>query len=136
MFWWAFGALVAFVVLRQCWLAYVHPAMVLVRQAAHMNWVAAGCERDAEGYRDTLVARGGLLASISFMRRHVELRRPSVSTPFKDFIQIERWIASDEGREALEQMSARTNKAELMNRIVSEIMGVDTEEWRYRKSSE
>jgi len=44
MYWWIFGSILAFFVIRSMWRAYTDPSHVLGRQAANMNWVAIGRE--------------------------------------------------------------------------------------------
>ncbi len=56
MFWWLLAAIVGFYVLRHLWKAYTHPAHVLGRQAANMNWVAIGRRKDETGYYDVCVS--------------------------------------------------------------------------------
>jgi len=81
-------------VFRFLWRAYTHPAHVLGRQAAHMNWTAAGTDRDAAGYRNTRVSRGPYEAVISYKAGNVHLIKPPSSQPFKDFVEVERWLAT------------------------------------------
>lgn len=93
MYWWILGAILAFFVLRFLWKSYNHPSLVLGRQAANMNWVASGREKDIDGYKNVKVSRDGMEAVISFRNGNVILARPWHPTPFKDFIEIEKWLA-------------------------------------------
>jgi hypothetical protein len=96
MFWWLLAAIVGFYVLRHLWKAYAHPAHVLGRQAANMNWIAIGRRKDETGYYDVCVSRDGIEALISFKHGNVRVIKPSHPTPFKDFIEVERWLAKSE----------------------------------------
>ncbi len=57
MYWWIFGIIIGFCVLRFMWQAYTHPSHVLGRQAVNMNWVAVGRVPDSEGYKNVKWAR-------------------------------------------------------------------------------
>jgi len=94
MFWWLLAALFGFYVFRHLWKAYTHPAHVLGRQAANMNWVAIGRRKDETGYYDVCFSRDGIEALISFKNGNVRITKPSHPTPFKDFIEVERWLAT------------------------------------------
>ena len=87
------GGLALILILRRMWKAYVHPAHTLGRQAANMNWVAAGSLKDDDGYKNMVVQRDGLEAAISFKNENVELLKPKHHAAFKDFIELERWLA-------------------------------------------
>lgn len=97
MDWWiyAVGAVVVFLILRQGWSAYTHPAHVLGRQAANMNWVAVGRVEDEAGYKNVKLSRGDFEAVISYVNGNVTLTHPYVATPFQDFLEIERWLATE-----------------------------------------
>lgn len=82
--------------IRSMWRAYTHPSHVLGRQAANMNWVAVGRVADNDGYKNVKLARDGMEAVISFQNGNVELVKPWREVPFKDFIELERWIANNE----------------------------------------
>ena len=94
MYWWIFGAVIVLFVIRFLWRGYNHPSHVLGRQAANMNWVAVGRVSDIDGYKNIRVSRDGVEAIISFKNGNVILAKPFYSTPFKDFIEIERWLAT------------------------------------------
>jgi hypothetical protein len=96
MEWWIVGLIFGFFVIRSMWRAYTDPSHVLGRQAANMNWVAIGRVTDSDGYKNVKLARNRLEAIISFQNGNVELVKPPCSTSFKDFIEIERWLASKE----------------------------------------
>jgi len=51
MIWWGVGALMFVLLIRHFWRTYNHPATILVRQGANMNWVARGTVQDSRGYR-------------------------------------------------------------------------------------
>lgn len=95
MYWWILGAFLVFFVLRFLWKNYNHPSHVLGRQAANMNWVASGRKKDIDGYKNLKVSRDGMEAVISFRNVNVILVRPWHPTPFKDFIELERWLATN-----------------------------------------
>lgn len=96
MYWWFFGIILAFFVVRSMWRAYIHPSHVLGRQAANMNWVAIGRVSDSDGYKNVKLARDGMEAVISFQNGNVELVKHWHATPFRDFIELERWLATEE----------------------------------------
>lgn len=96
IFWWVFGVIVVISILRSMWRAYIHPSHVLGRQAANMNWVAIGRIRDDDGYRNIILARDGAKAVISFQNKNVELLEPKRDEPFKDFLELERWLSKKE----------------------------------------
>jgi hypothetical protein len=81
---------------RLLWRAYVHPAHVLGRQAANMNWIASRTIKDSDGMRNTCVARDGMEAMISYKPAMVVLLKPRHPTPFPDFIAVERWLATSD----------------------------------------
>lgn len=95
MYWWILGTALAFIVLRFLWKSYNHPSHVLGRQAANMNWVTIGRENDIGGHKNLKVSRNGMEAVISFRNENVTLAKPWYSTPFKDFIELERWLATN-----------------------------------------
>jgi hypothetical protein len=106
MYWWIFLIIPAFYVIRFLWKSYTHPVQTLSRQAVNMNWAAKGRMVDEHGYKNTCFNRDGLEAFISYKNCNVILTKPSVTTPFSDFIEIERWIVQREiGREIEEKSS-------------------------------
>ena len=133
MEWWIFGIILGFFVIRFMWRAYVHPSHVLGRQAANMNWVAVGRIADNDGYKNVKLARDGMEAVISFQNGNVELVKPSREVPFKDFIELERWIANNEN-ESVEDEEVQYYEA--VNDFINshgfyepllELQGTDTE---------
>jgi hypothetical protein len=93
VFLWLFYLLIGFIVVRFLWRAYVHPAHTLGRQAANMNWVATG-RMEADGVRNVCVGRDGMEALISYKFGNVRLLKPLHDKPFKDFVELERWLAT------------------------------------------
>jgi len=94
MGYWVLAVAALFLVARFLWRAYKHPAHTLVRQAAHMNSVAAGTVRDANGYRNTKVSRGPYEAVVSYQTGSVQLTTPASPQSFVDFVVVERWLAT------------------------------------------
>ena len=93
MEYWIAGGVIALLILRQMWKAHTHPAQVLCRQAANMNWVYSGTEKDADGYKNSKLQRGKCEVIVSFTEENVRLSRPYHPTPFSDFIELEKWMA-------------------------------------------
>ena len=79
--------------------AWFSPAQQLVKQASHMGWVHVGTLRDEQGYRDSVLEREGAVARVSFVKKYVFLVEPPVSSPFKDFVEVERaLLTAEDGR--------------------------------------
>ncbi|MDD5007537.1 MAG: hypothetical protein PHU49_01245 [Syntrophorhabdaceae bacterium] len=95
MIFWILGAVAIFLVLRFLWRAYTHPAHTLGRQAANMNWNVIGRMNSEEGFKDVCLGRDGIEVRISHARGQVFLLKPVHSTPFKDFVELERWLARE-----------------------------------------
>src|SRR4030042_2374008 len=95
MIFWVLGAVAIFLVLRFLWRAYTHPANVLGRQAANMNWNAIRRIDGEQGFKDVCFGRDGIEARVSHDRGQVFLLRPGHSAPFKDFVELERWLARE-----------------------------------------
>lgn len=96
MAWWIWLVAVALIfAARFMWRAYNHPSYVLLRQAANMNWVSAGTAVSDQGFRDTRLRRGNLLAEISFSHANVRLLQPAVQKTFRDFMELERWLGAN-----------------------------------------
>ena len=93
MIWWVIGAITAFLVFRFAWRCYIHPAHVLDRQAANMNWFAIGRVEDDKGFKDICYGRDGMEVKVSYASGRVFLVKPVHVEPFKDFIELERWLA-------------------------------------------
>lgn len=87
--WWVIGIEIVGYIL---WKAWSNPAQQLVNQAAYMNWVAIGMEKDEDGYRDTLLKKEGVTAKVSFQDRCVYLVEPYAAGPFKDFIEVDHYL--------------------------------------------
>lgn len=96
MEWVILGVIVGFLVLRFMWKAYCHPAHVLARQAANMNWVAIGRVDDGNGYKNVQLSRDGLVAEISFLNGNVRLTEPIDQELFSDFIELEDWLVKSQ----------------------------------------
>jgi len=93
MLWLVIGAFVALYVIRILWRAHVHPAQVLVRQGANMNWTYSRTVKDPRGYRLTCLERSGMEAMVEYDPAQVRLLRPAVAESFSDFLEVERWIS-------------------------------------------
>ena len=92
---WIVGIVLTLLILRQMWKAHTHPSQILCRQAAHMNWVYAGTEMDADGYKNNKLQRGEYEAIVSFVNENVQLLSPNHPTTFKDFVELESWLAQN-----------------------------------------
>lgn len=91
------------------WKAWTDPPVVLGRQAAHMNWVTSRYIKQ-DGFRHMCVKRNGMEAMIVHNTAHVLLISPPTKKIFKDFIELEHWIASG-GGEAVDVNSASAQRA-------------------------
>lgn len=92
-YWWVvFGVVLLLFVWRWVLPVHNHPSTVLGRQASSMGWIAAGTSKDAKGYRNLRVSKGGVQAVISFEDGHVLLVHPPVAQPFKDFVELEEYL--------------------------------------------
>jgi vacuolar-type H+-ATPase subunit F/Vma7 len=85
---------IAFFIIRHLWKVYINPAAVLGRQAANMNWVVSGRAEDSDEYKNVRYVRDNMEAVVSFQNGNVILTKPNHLEPFKDFIEIERYIAT------------------------------------------
>lgn len=94
MLWWSLSFIIVAYIIHTLWKTWVHPAQVLARQAANMNWKISGREKDDEGYWNVSVARDGMEAIILYQDGRVALIEPFWPAPFKDFIEIEHWIVN------------------------------------------
>lgn len=90
---WFIGGFFVFLLLRFLWQSYIHPANVVARQAANMNWVVMGRTENPEGGKDVLLGRDGLLTKINWRTGAVMLLNPTNEEAFNDYIAIERWLA-------------------------------------------
>ena len=112
MLWWILlSAVVTAVAARHFWRLYSHPYNLLIRQAANMDWIAAGAIPYPDGIKNIRLRRAGMLAEVSFKQLNVQLLEPQVEEPFKDFLAIERWIGarSDNGAAHSTKSSAVNN---------------------------
>lgn len=89
---WVIGGILAFLILRFLWRGYIHPANVMTRQAANMNWVAIGRTDNQKGGKDVLLGRSGLVSKIDWATGEVRLVEPLQPTPFADYLALERWL--------------------------------------------
>ena len=120
------GAVAAFFIIRLMWKTHTHPAQVLCRQAANMNWVYSGTE-EIDGYKNNKLQRGQYEAVVSFIDGNVRLTRPSHPSAFKDFVELEQWIEQgpDGLRKDFQEASSNTkgtatatgNHAERLNHL-------------------
>ena len=92
---------VLFPFLRNCWKAFFHPATILNNQAANMNWIIDGREKDGV-INNMRYRRGGLIAVVPFKNPSVLLRYNGTEKRFRDFIEVERWIGKEIGKKELE----------------------------------
>src|SRR6267378_6310111 len=97
MYLWLIGTAISACIVWSLWKTYKHPAQILARQAASMNWAAAGTLKDENGYRNVRLIRGENEAVIWYKAGNVTSLHPKHSPPFKDFIELEKWL-SVEGR--------------------------------------
>lgn len=88
------GAIALVLLIRHAWRSYNHPFMVLTRQAANMGWVVSGTLTDEHGMRNTKLARDGLESIIWFRDLDVGLLSPATPRRFADFVELERWLAT------------------------------------------
>ena len=102
------GVVLAIIIIRFFWRAYLHPASVLGRQAANMNWIAVGRVADGE-YRNVKLNRDGEVAIISYRNRNVELLRPNGNKVFQDFLELEHWLVKQSSRPYAEISNAPKN---------------------------
>ena len=79
------------------WKRHNHPAQVLARQAAGLNWVRVGTIKK-DGYRNAHLMRDNEEAIIWHKTANVLLVRLHCPLTFDDFIELERWLAREEKR--------------------------------------
>lgn len=89
---WIIGGVLTFFILRFLWKSYIHPANVMARQAANMNWVAIGRTGNPKGGKDVLLGRGGLVSKIDWRTGEVRLVTPFEAEAFADYLALERWL--------------------------------------------
>lgn len=94
MFWWLLALAISILLFVWRWHlpARKHPSHFLGKQAASMGWVASGIASDPKGYMNMKVTRAGMEAVIVYSEEHVRLLHPPVERPFKDFVEVERWL--------------------------------------------
>lgn len=91
--WWLIGVVLMFFVVRSVWRTWAHPNSVLIRQAVNMGWLAAGVVT-TDGYRNTKLFRDSMLCVVWFRDNNIELLSPPASRRFKDFVELEQWLAT------------------------------------------
>src|SRR5258706_12642020 len=96
MIWWGIGALMLFLLIMHLWRTYNHPATILGRQGANMNWVAGGTVKDSRGYRNTRLVRDGVEVELPYSPVEVRLVKPFQPQAFPDFLALERWLGARE----------------------------------------
>lgn len=91
--WWVLLAEVAL------WVGYImvkswfHPTQQLVNQGAHMGWTAAGMVRGADGMREMLMKRDGMVVRVAYVEKAVYIVEPRVEGPYRDFVELEQILA-------------------------------------------
>ena len=105
---------VLFPFLRNSWKAFFHPATILGNQAAKMNWIIDGREKDGI-VNNMRYRRGNLIAVIPFNNPSVLLRYNGTEKSFKDFIEVERWVGKELGKRELE-IDQRGDQQEIMKK--------------------
>jgi hypothetical protein len=99
------------------WKVYINPAAVLGRQAANMNWVVSGRVEDSDGYNNVRYVRDNMEAVVSFQNGNVILTKPSHNKPFKDFIEVERYLATkDKYAELPEEFKSKAT--EIVDKLI------------------
>jgi hypothetical protein len=127
MIFWILGAIAIFLVFRFLWRAYTHPANILGRQAANMNWNAIGRIDGEEGFKDVCFGRDGMEASVSHARGKVFLLKPAHSAPFKDFVELERWLAQEK-----DSLSGGSEQAFAPQELKAALGALDEAEHRFQ----
>ncbi|MCU7944130.1 MAG: hypothetical protein KZQ87_15765 [Candidatus Thiodiazotropha sp. (ex Cardiolucina cf. quadrata)] len=110
---WTGVAVVIFLILRSMWRAYFDKAVVLGRQGANMNWLHVRFQQEG-GYRNHVLGRDGMETMISFEHKNLQLIKPWRQEPFADFVELERWLATDGGENTESELS------EIIERAVKE----------------
>lgn len=129
-YWWVAVVIVVILfLLRAAWKAYTHKSAVLGRQAANMNWRAAGSIKNKDGTRNVKYKRGDLLAVVPFDDPHVELVHPSGKAYARsnDFVELERWLTAQEAGEAKPEETNQPDVSrclEALKKIERDIYGV------------
>lgn len=92
--WWV---LLAEVVL---WVGYImvkawfDPTQKLVNQGAHMGWTAAGMVRSADGMREMLMKRDGMMVRVAYKEKALFIVEPRAEGPYRDFVELERVLST------------------------------------------
>ena len=92
--WLVIGVEVIGVVLWTAWRTWWDRAQQLANQARYMGWSAVGMERDAAGFRDSILEKDGVVAKISWQRKDVTIVEPTLAGPFRDFVELDRFLQS------------------------------------------
>lgn len=116
MYWWLLAAGVIFYIGRAMWRAHKHPSTKLGVQAAGLGWGTLGHIKDNAGYSNHRVGRGPYEALILFRTGEVQLIQPEVQQPFKDFLEVDRWIRE------FEQAAKETDPEALYLRSVEAVV--------------
>lgn len=116
MHWWILAAGVIIFIGRAIWRAHKHPSTKLGVQAAGLGWVTLGHIKDNAGHSNHRVGRGPYEALILFRTGEVQLIQPEVRQPFKDFLEVDRWIREHE------QAARETDPEALYIRTVEEVV--------------
>lgn len=95
--WWIASIVVAVVVVRLLWRVRTSPVQVLVNQALHMGWVAAGVDT-RDGYKNTKLFRRGMVSVVWYRHENVELLSLPGPHRFKNFVELERWLTTPEAK--------------------------------------
>lgn len=116
MYWWLLAAGVILYFGRAMWRAHKHPSTKLGVQAAGLGWGTLGHIKDNAGYSNHRVGRGPYEALILFRTGEVQLIQPEVQKPFKDFLEVDRWIRE------FEQATRETDPEALYIRSVEAVV--------------
>lgn len=72
--------------------AWFDPTQTLVNQGAHMGWTAAGMVRGADGMREMLMKRDGMVVRVAYKEQALYIVEPRVEGPYRDFVELERFL--------------------------------------------
>lgn len=92
--WWLILALGGLLIAWSFWRAHTHPAQILARQGANMNWLASRTITDQSGLRNVCLKRDGQEVMINYEPAQVVLLTGNAPQTFADFIALERWLAT------------------------------------------
>lgn len=96
MIWWIAAAILVLFIAAKAWRVYKHPANQLGMQAAKLGWHAMGSIKDSSGFRNTRLVRGNYESIILFREQEVRLTKPEADYPFKDYYELDEWLAEYE----------------------------------------